>query len=152
MWSPRASRQTLQTQEFTTQLEMDNNCPSILLLGHVKLTVCFDSACALQGVSVFVLWPSKIICVFQVNFFPKMYERGLKQNTNLKKYTRLIQWNIIKTQHFINEHPGAYKYLGTGHHTQLFPLCVFCFRTRAYKSKKKLESKHTFNFMRPYHH
>ncbi len=29
--------------------------------------------------------PSKIICVFQVNLFLKRYERGLKQNTNLKK-------------------------------------------------------------------
>ncbi len=33
----------------------------------------------------FLLRPFKIICLFQVNFFPKRNERGLKQNTNLKK-------------------------------------------------------------------
>ncbi len=35
---------------------------------------------------VLVIRPVKIICVFQINYFRKRYERGLKQNTNLKKY------------------------------------------------------------------
>ncbi len=50
-----------------------------------------------MGKIKFSIRPSKIVCVFQVNFLPKRYERGLKQTTDLKKYTRL-RWGPYMVQ------------------------------------------------------